>query len=79
VTRLPWGSDALASNTDGANLFIAGNNLFKHAPALGELLAAAAADGTFPADLSPSRRLGDAALVSDPPPPGSEAGPPASR
>ncbi len=58
VTRLPWASDAIACYTDGTNLFIAGNNLFKHAPALGELLAAAAADNTFPADLSDACRLG---------------------
>ncbi len=63
VTRLPWGSDAVACYTDGTNLFIAGNNLFKHAPALGELLAAAAQDGTFPADLSDSRRLGSASTA----------------
>ncbi len=58
VTRLPWGSDAVACYTDGTNLFIAGHNLFKHAPALGELLAAAAQDDKFPADLSDARRLG---------------------
>lgn len=60
VTRLPWGSDAVACYTDGTNLFIAGNNLFKHAPALGELLAAAAQEHGFPADLNDSRRLGSA-------------------
>lgn len=60
VTRLPWGSDAVACYTDGTNLFIAGNNLFKHAPALGELLAAAAEDDNFPADLNDARRLGSA-------------------
>jgi sarcosine oxidase len=58
VTRLPWGSDAVACYTDGTNLFIAGHNLFKLAPALGELLATAAEDEEFPADLSDSRRLG---------------------
>lgn len=63
VTRLPWGSDAVAGYTDGANLFIAGNNLFKHAPALGELLAAAAQEHDFPADLSHSRRLGSASTA----------------
>ena len=63
VTRLPWGSDAVACYTDGTNLFVAGNNLFKHAPALGELLAAAAQDDTFPADLSASRRLGRASTA----------------
>lgn len=60
VTRLPWGSDAVACYTDGTNLFIAGNNLFKHAPALGELLAAAAQEQNFPAKLTDSRRLGSA-------------------
>ena len=63
VTRLPWGSDAMACYTDGTNLFIAGNNLFKHAPALGELLAAAAADDKFPKELSDSCRLGSASTA----------------
>lgn len=63
VTRLPWGSDALACYTDGTNLFIAGHNLFKLAPALGELLATAAEDNTFPIDLSDSRRLGRASAT----------------
>ncbi|HEV2057984.1 MAG TPA: FAD-binding oxidoreductase [Solirubrobacteraceae bacterium] len=63
VTRLPWGSDAVACYTDGTNLFIAGNNLFKHAPALGELVAEAAQDDKFPAGLSDSRRLGSASTA----------------
>jgi sarcosine oxidase len=39
----------------GALRFVAGNNLFKHAPALGHLLAADALD-----DLRPEARLGAA-------------------
>ena len=39
VTELPWSHDALAAwRLDGLT-FLAGNNLFKHAPALGEALA----------------------------------------
>ena len=40
VTELPWGHDALAVWEAGAVQFVAGNNLFKHAPALGWRLAA---------------------------------------
>jgi sarcosine oxidase len=40
VTELPSGHDAFDVWDDGALLFVAGNNLFKHAPALGRRLAA---------------------------------------
>jgi sarcosine oxidase len=40
VTELPWDPDGLAVWEDGPLRFAAGNNLFKHAPALGRLLAA---------------------------------------
>ena len=39
VTELPAGHDAFAIWEAGAVLFVAGNNLFKHAPALGRKLA----------------------------------------
>jgi sarcosine oxidase len=55
VTELPWGYDGLAVWEAGALRFVAGNNLFKHAPALGHLLAADALD-----DLRPEARLGAA-------------------
>lgn len=53
VTELPWGHDALAVWEAGAATFVAGNNLFKHAPALGRRLAAGEVDG-----LRPEERLG---------------------
>jgi sarcosine oxidase len=40
VTELPDGHDAFAAWEAGALTFVAGNNLFKHAPALGQRLAA---------------------------------------
>ena len=58
VTELAWGHDALAAWETGAVLFVAGNNLFKHAPALGQRISAGALD-----DLRPERRLGEPANV----------------
>ena len=58
VTRLPWGDDGLAAWEVGGLVFVAGNNLFKHAPALGRALAAAAVGDGLPADLRPEARLG---------------------
>jgi hypothetical protein len=40
VTGLPDGHDAFGVRESGAARFVAGNNLFKHAPALGRQLAA---------------------------------------
>lgn len=58
VTRLPWGNDGIAAwMTDGITT-IAGNNLFKHAPALGELLADAVCSGEAPDILRPETELG---------------------
>ncbi len=56
VTGLPWGHDGLAVWEAGALRFVAGNNLFKHAPALGRRIAADAL-----AELRPEARLGRAA------------------
>ena len=53
VTELPWGHDAMAVWEAGALQFVAGNNLFKHAPALGHRLATGALD-----ELRPEARLG---------------------
>jgi sarcosine oxidase len=58
VTELPWGHDAIAVWETGALLFVAGNNLFKHAPALGHRIAADALN-----DLRPEARLGEPANV----------------
>jgi sarcosine oxidase len=58
VTELPWASDAIAVwETPGAS-FLAGHNLFKHAPALGRALAQSVIDGKLADDLSPQARLG---------------------
>jgi sarcosine oxidase len=58
VTELPWAEDAVAVWEAGPLHFIAGNNLFKHAPALGEALAAAALGDGLDPDLRPEARLG---------------------
>jgi sarcosine oxidase len=58
VTELPWGADGLAVWQDGPVLAVAGNNLFKHAPALGRALARAAVGEPLPDDLRPEAELG---------------------
>ena len=58
VTELPWASDGIAVwETPGAS-FLAGHNLFKHAPALGRALVQSVTDGKLADDLSPQSRLG---------------------
>ena len=52
-TRLPWSDDGFAAWQDGPVTLFAGNNAFKHAPVLGELLAEAALGGRVPAALEP--------------------------
>lgn len=60
VTTLPWGDDGVAAwQRDGVTL-VAGHNLFKQAPALGEVLAEVATGGAVPAELTPDARLGHA-------------------
>jgi sarcosine oxidase len=58
VTELPWSGDGIAARRHGGILLLAGQNLFKHAPELGELLARAVLDGGVPAALQPEARLG---------------------
>ena len=53
TSRLPWGADAFAVWDTGRVAVLAGANLFKFGPLLGELLAEGALD-----DLSPSAQLG---------------------
>ena len=43
-------------------LFVAGDRMFKHAPAIGRAVAAAVLDGELAADLRPEARLGAAAV-----------------
>ena len=57
---LPWGADAFAVWRAGAVEVLAGANLFKFAPLVGELLA----DGSD--ELSPERQLGGAVAASRP-------------
>jgi sarcosine oxidase len=61
VTELQWGTDAFALWSAGGAHFLAGQNLFKHAPALGEALAATALGEPAEIDLSPDAQLGAAA------------------
>jgi sarcosine oxidase len=58
VTRLPWGADGIAVWELGGLLVLAGSNLFKHAPAVGRDLAAAALGDGLPERLRPEARLG---------------------
>ena len=58
VTELPWGPDGLAVWEADSMFFVAGHNLFKQAPALGDALAQAAIGGELPPELRPEARLG---------------------
>jgi sarcosine oxidase len=55
---LPWGHDAFAVWNTGRVAVLAGANLFKFGPLLGELLADAAVSAPASEDLSPAARLG---------------------
>ena len=58
ASELPWSSDGIAVWDLGGLVVLVGNNLFKHAPALGRALAAAAlGDGLEPI-LHPEAKLG---------------------
>jgi sarcosine oxidase len=58
VTELPWHPDGFAVWELGGLLILAGNHLFKHAPALGRALARAALGEGLAAQLHPEARLG---------------------
>ena len=58
VTDLPWHDDAIGVWEAERMLFLAGGNLFKHAPALGRALADAALDEGLVEQLRPAARLG---------------------
>jgi sarcosine oxidase len=58
VTELPWHVDGFAAWELGGLLILAGNHLFKHAPALGRALARAALGEGLAAQLHPEARLG---------------------
>ena len=59
TTELPWGPDGLAVWEADSMFFLAGHNLFKQAPALGDALAHAAVGGEPPGELRPEARLGE--------------------
>jgi sarcosine oxidase len=58
VTELPWSRDGFAVWETGGLLVVAGNHLFKHAPALGQAIAQAALGDELPAILQPDAKLG---------------------
>ncbi len=69
VTSLPWNTDAIGVWEAEQAYFVAGDNLFKHAPALGRSLACAALDGVLADDLRPEARLGEALAFDSAPGP----------
>jgi sarcosine oxidase len=58
ITELPWSPDGFAVWELGGLLIMAGNRLFKHAPALGRALARAALGEALAPSLHPESRLG---------------------
>ncbi|MFA9432207.1 NAD(P)/FAD-dependent oxidoreductase [Egicoccus sp. AB-alg2] len=60
VTALPWSDDGVAVWQVAGVSVLAGHNLFKQAPALGEALASAALGGGLASELRPDARLGEA-------------------
>jgi sarcosine oxidase len=58
VTELPWNADGIAVWEADGLLLPAGNNLFKHAPALGRALARAALGAGLAPYLHPQAKLG---------------------
>ena len=58
VTELPWGEDGIGAWEIGGVLVVAGNNLFKHAPALGRALSRAALGEGLAPHLHPQAQLG---------------------
>lgn len=65
VTELPWGPDGFAVWEAGGAFFVAGHNLFKQAPALGQALAHAALGEGLASELRPEAKMGT--LRSDAP------------
>jgi sarcosine oxidase len=58
VTELPWSADGIGVYESGGLLFVAGNNLFKHAPALGRVLAGAVLGDGLSDEFRPAAKLG---------------------
>ena len=59
VTDLPWSTDGIGVWESEGIFFVAGHNLFKHAPWLGRTLARAALGDGLPGELRPAARLGE--------------------
>jgi sarcosine oxidase len=59
VTDLPWSTDGIAVWESEGSFFVAGHNLFKHAPWLGRALARAALGDGLTSELRPAARLGE--------------------
>lgn len=60
VTTLPWGSDGVAVWEHERVFYLAGHNLFKHAPVIGDALARAALGQPLDDELRPAAQLGAA-------------------
>ena len=60
VTTLPWGDDGMAIWRDGPVVVMAGHNLFKHAPVIGEALTQTVINAAVPHDFRPDQLLGAA-------------------
>jgi sarcosine oxidase len=58
VTTLPWGDDGVAIWQADNIYVLAGHNLFKHAPVLGDTLARSVGDASVPELFRPESRLG---------------------
>ncbi|PVY28585.1 glycine/D-amino acid oxidase-like deaminating enzyme [Williamsia muralis] len=58
ITTLPWGDDGVAIWQADHIFVLAGHNLFKHAPVLGETLAHSVTDGSVPDLFCPESMLG---------------------
>src|SRR5262249_22551833 len=58
VTELPWAADAVGVWEAGDLFFVAGNHLFKHAPALGRATARAATGEPLADLLRPESTVG---------------------
>jgi sarcosine oxidase len=58
VTSLPWHEDGVGVWQAEDVLLVGGDNLFKHAPAVGRALAGAALGGALPDVLRPAAELG---------------------
>ncbi|AFR49151.1 NAD(P)/FAD-dependent oxidoreductase [Gordonia sp. KTR9] len=61
VTTLPWGDDGVALWRTGPVVAVAGHNMFKHAPVIGEALAETVVAGRVPSGFAPEDRLGGVA------------------